>query len=156
VFGTGCFLCQFSGWSAPVGRRGTDSLGHWAQRKPMRETANIGRCPVQPKLFPAQSLSQRRASEPDPIKSPDIGRDYYVDFEAGVLQANRRVSGLDEQPVSSLNCTTKFELKNDAAAGNAIKIDAPPHPPQKNNRIELVRARIAEGSTRAPFSQNVD
>jgi hypothetical protein len=42
VFGTGCFLCQFSGWSAPVGRRGTDSLGHWAQRKPMRETAAPG------------------------------------------------------------------------------------------------------------------
>jgi len=55
-----------------------------------------------------------------------------------------------------LDYTAKFELKNHTAPGNAIKIDAPSHPPEENNRIELVRPRIAKSPTRAPFSQNVD
>jgi hypothetical protein len=62
----------------------------------MRERANVGGRPVKLHLVPAQSLSERRATEPDPVKSPDVGRDYQVDFEAGVLQADRSIGRLDE------------------------------------------------------------
>jgi hypothetical protein len=47
-------------------------------------------------------------------------------------------------------------LDHDAAPRNRIECDTPAHPPQEDNRIEFVWARIAERPTRTPFSQEID
>ena len=50
----------------------------------------------------------------------------------------------------------KIELDHDPASRNRIECNTPAHPPQEDNRIEFVRARIAKRPTRSPFSKEID
>src|SRR5262249_55830995 len=71
-------------------------------------------------------------------------------------EANRHVARLDEQPIALLRPAAEIELDHHTAARDAVATDAPPHPPQEHDGIELVRPRIAEGPARSPLAEHVD
>ena len=73
-----------------------------------------------------------------------------------MFETNRDIMWFDEQPTALPCFSAKVESDNDARSGDALDTDASAHPPQKHNRIELVRSRIAEGPACRPFSQVVD
>src|SRR5262249_44729192 len=95
-------------------------------------------------------------SEPDLIERDDIGVHDHIHVESGVLQAHRYVTGIDDQPIASQRCPSKVELDDDAPARNAIDRNAPPHPPQQDDRIELGWTRRTKGPASAPFAKKVD
>src|SRR5262249_36229297 len=73
-----------------------------------------------------------------------------------MLEADRNVLRLDEQPIILPRSPTEVELDHDPTPVNTIESNAPAHPPQQHNGIQLVRARVTEGPACSPFSKQID
>jgi hypothetical protein len=58
--------------------------------------------------------------------------------------------------VATLPAAARVEFNQDPPPRNPIESDAPAHPPQKDNRVKFICARIAERPTRSPFSKEID
>lgn len=53
--------------------------------------------------------------------------------------------------MATLPAAARVEFNQDPPPRNPIESDAPAHPPQKDNRVKFICARIAERPTRSPF-----
>src|ERR1700722_3012396 len=103
------------GRSPPMGKRSAHRVCHRTPGKPSRESSNVGGRPVQPDLPPMQGFGEAHAAEPNSIKRHDVRRDDHIDIEAGVLETDRNVRALDQEPIALPWPATEVELNHRAA-----------------------------------------
>src|SRR5919201_1716167 len=71
------------------------------------------------------------------------------DVEAGILQANRDLGGLEDHPVTPLG-VAKVEPNHGSARRELLAIDVAGDPDDQQVGIELLGARLGERPGRAP------
>src|SRR5216684_7678830 len=123
-----CDMMAIVGCRTPIGKRSAHRICHRAPRKPVRERANVGGRSIQLYLLPPQCLGQGHTAQPNSIKRQNVGRNENIDVEAGVLETNRDVRALDEQPIALPRPAAEVELDHHAASANGFDAHSAAHP----------------------------
>ena len=111
---------------------------------------------LQPDLISAQGIGQGRMTEPDPVKRQDVGSYGEIDVEARMLEADRDIGRLDQEPIILLLDAAEVKFDQHAAPRHVFESDAPAHPPQQDDRIEFARPRLTKSPASPPLSQVID
>jgi hypothetical protein len=133
---------------------GTHGVRHGAAREPARERARICRRAFQLHLPRVQHFRPCASAEEDPVERPDIGGYEHINFKARMAETDRDIFRLDDQPVSTLG-SAEIELDHYPRPRDVLMTDVAAQPPHEDDRIELVRPRIAEGPARVGLVSNL-
>ena len=110
----------------------------------------------------SRTCRRRRASDrvtrpsQNSIERHDVGRDRHIDVEARVLETDRNVPAVDQEPIAPPRPAPEIELDHHAPSADRLDTHTAPHPPQQNDRIELVSPRLAESPACSPSAELVD
>src|SRR5262249_2867499 len=129
---------------------------HRAPGKPPGKGSNGVRRAVETQESGTHRFGERGSSEPDAVERSDVGHHPQVDLELGVLEADRHVATLQDQPVTTGPASVKLELDPPAARGRPTAVTPPAHPPEEDDWVELGGPRVAKCPPRSPASEDVD
>src|SRR5215207_2274435 len=140
--GSGCSTRTLSGYA---GR------GERAPGEPAPEAAlEIPRA-VQRQLARPHRTAELGPPKVDAVEGGGVNPDLEVDVEAGVLEADRHIGGLEHHPVA-LGGVAEVELDHGAVSRELLAIDVPGHPDDQEVGVELLRSGIGERPGRPPLA----
>src|SRR5262249_17483918 len=132
------------------GESSADGIRHWAPGKPPGKRSNGVRRAVETQESGTRRFGERGSSEPDAVERSDVGDHPQVDLELGVLEADRHVATLQDQPVTTGPASVELELDHHASRGQTTAVNPPAHPPEEDDRVELGGPRGAQCPPSSP------
>ena len=93
-------------------------------------------------------------SQVDPVERGGVDGDLEVDVEAGMLEADRDLGGLEDHPITPLG-VAKVEPNHGSVGRELPAIDVAGHPDDQQVGVELLGARLGERPGRAPLADRL-